>query len=58
MASNVIDRHRGKINVLFMDMTVKAIGLKSLWSLEWHKGWENPVNHRFKWSEWLGKFSD
>jgi prepilin-type N-terminal cleavage/methylation domain-containing protein len=36
-----ISRHCGYyINVLFMDWTVKKIGLKQLWTLKWSKGYD------------------
>jgi prepilin-type N-terminal cleavage/methylation domain-containing protein/prepilin-type processing-associated H-X9-DG protein len=31
-----INRHDGYINVLFMDWTVRSVGLKELWALKWH----------------------
>jgi prepilin-type processing-associated H-X9-DG protein/prepilin-type N-terminal cleavage/methylation domain-containing protein len=32
-----IDRHRGGINVLFADWSVRQVVLKRLWELKWHK---------------------
>jgi prepilin-type N-terminal cleavage/methylation domain-containing protein/prepilin-type processing-associated H-X9-DG protein len=32
-----IDRHMGHINVLFMDWSVRRIGLKELWTLKWNR---------------------
>lgn len=34
-----INRHEGDINVLFMDGHVTPVGLKGLWELKWHKGY-------------------
>jgi prepilin-type N-terminal cleavage/methylation domain-containing protein/prepilin-type processing-associated H-X9-DG protein len=31
-----IDRHDSAINVLFMDWSVRPVGLKELWTLKWH----------------------
>jgi prepilin-type processing-associated H-X9-DG protein len=31
-----IDRHSGGINMVFMDFTVRKVGLKELWTLKWH----------------------
>ena len=31
-----IDRHKGFINFLFMDWSVRKVGLKELWTLKWH----------------------
>jgi len=32
-----IDRHKERINLLFMDWSVRHVGLKELWTLKWHK---------------------
>jgi prepilin-type processing-associated H-X9-DG protein len=32
-----IDRHNGGINMLFMDWSVRRVGLKGLWTLKWHR---------------------
>ena len=32
-----INRHNGHINGLFMDWSVRKVGLKELWTLKWHK---------------------
>jgi prepilin-type processing-associated H-X9-DG protein len=33
-----IDRHRGGINILFLDASVRKVGLKGLWTLRWNGG--------------------
>jgi len=35
-----IDRHDGAVNVLFMDWSVRAVGLKELWTLKWHRSFD------------------
>lgn len=35
-----IDRHNNSINVGFVDLTVRDIGLKQLWELKWHKTYD------------------
>ena len=35
-----IDRHRGAINGLFMDWSVRKVGLKELWTLKWHRRYD------------------
>lgn len=35
-----IDRHRGYINGLFLDWSVRRIGLKELWSLSWSQDFD------------------
>ena len=31
------NRHNGSINMLFMDWSTRAVGLKELWTLKWHR---------------------
>jgi len=52
-----INRHDGYINGLFMDWSVRKIGLKELWRLKWHRkcdtnGWSGD------WPEWMRNFKD
>lgn len=60
-----IDRHDGGINVLFMDWSVRKVGLKELWTLKWHQDFDTagpwtkaggvlPED----WPEWMRKFKD
>ena len=35
-----IDRHNGFANMLFMDWSVRNIGLKELWTLKWHRAFD------------------
>ncbi len=35
-----VDRHRGFVNVLFMDGVVRKTGLKELWTLKWHRTYD------------------
>ncbi|MHC4692588.1 MAG: prepilin-type N-terminal cleavage/methylation domain-containing protein [Planctomycetota bacterium] len=61
----IINRHHGYINILFMDFSVRKVGLKGLWTLKWHPnfntagpwttaGGVQPSN----WPEWMRKFKD
>lgn len=60
-----IDRHDGAVNVLFMDWTVRPVGLKELWTLKWHCNFETAgpwtkaggVTPQ-DWPEWMRKFRD
>jgi len=56
-----IDRHDGSVNGLFVDYTVRKVGLKELWNLKWHRNydifapkpdWENVG------TGWLARYDD
>ena len=60
-----IDRHRGGVNGMFLDSSVRMIGLKELWTLRWNfisrgdgpwtkAGGVRPEN----WPAWMRKFKD
>jgi len=36
-SSCCINRHDGFVNCLFMDWSVRKVGLKELWMLKWHR---------------------
>jgi prepilin-type processing-associated H-X9-DG protein len=65
ISSFCINRHDGGINVLFMDWSVRKVGLKELWTLKWHREF-NTKNKWTKaggvcptdWPEWMRKFKD
>jgi prepilin-type N-terminal cleavage/methylation domain-containing protein/prepilin-type processing-associated H-X9-DG protein len=60
-----INRHSGTINGLFLDWSVRKIGLKELWTLKWHKDF-NTANKWTKaggvqpedWPYWMRRFKD
>lgn len=60
-----IDRHQGEINALFCGMTVRKVGLKELWTLNWHPEWDT-ANRWTKaggvqpedWPSWMRGFKD
>ncbi|MEN6428693.1 MAG: type II secretion system protein [Phycisphaerales bacterium] len=35
-----INRHNGSVNGLFLDWSVRRVGLKELWTLQWHKQYD------------------
>jgi len=65
MAPLCIDRHNEHINGLFLDWSVRRIGLKELWTLKWHMQFDT-TNEWTKaggvqpddWPEWMRKFKD
>jgi prepilin-type N-terminal cleavage/methylation domain-containing protein/prepilin-type processing-associated H-X9-DG protein len=60
MGSFCIDRHNGTVNGVFVDFSVRSIGLKELWEIKWYRGWSadrraagTPV-----WPDWMKNFKD
>lgn len=59
-----INRHNGAINMLFLDSSVRRVGLKKLWTLKWHRTyntngrWSTARGKRTNWPEWMRKFKD
>ncbi|MHC4314667.1 MAG: prepilin-type N-terminal cleavage/methylation domain-containing protein [Planctomycetota bacterium] len=60
-----INRHNGYINTVFLDLNVRKVGLKELWTLKWHRNFDTsgpwtkaggvqPTD----WPEWMRKFKD
>jgi len=60
-----INRHNGFINHLFLDWTVRRVGLKELWKMKWHRqfntngpwttaGGCSPTD----WPDWMRPFKD
>ena len=60
-----LNRHSGAVNCLFMDSSVRKVGLKELWTLKWHREF-NTANRWTKaggvqpkdWPEWMKSFKD
>ncbi len=60
-----IDRHNGCINGVFLDWSVRTVGLKQLWKLKWHRQfntngmWTTAGGVRpEEWPEWMRNFKD
>ena len=61
-----IDRHGGgTTNVLFMDWSVRKVGLKELWTLKWHRQFNTAGPHTKTggvepqdWPQWMRRFKD
>jgi prepilin-type N-terminal cleavage/methylation domain-containing protein/prepilin-type processing-associated H-X9-DG protein len=63
MKNFCINRHgKGATNCLFMDWSVKSVGLKQLWKLKWNQNFDinGPwtKDHSPNWPEWMRKFKD
>ncbi|MBL7154049.1 MAG: type II secretion system protein [Phycisphaerae bacterium] len=60
-----IDRHDRHINSLFMDFSVRPVGLKELWTLKWHRTYNTANEWSIAggvkpedWPEWMRGFKD
>jgi prepilin-type processing-associated H-X9-DG protein len=47
-----VDRHDGKMNMLFVDFSARSVGLKGLWKLKWHKEFDTS-GWQYEWPEWM-----
>jgi prepilin-type N-terminal cleavage/methylation domain-containing protein/prepilin-type processing-associated H-X9-DG protein len=64
-AAFCIDRHNGNVNGLFLDWSVRKVGLKELWTLYWsddfnrHGRWTKAGGVTpEKWPKWMRKYKD
>jgi prepilin-type N-terminal cleavage/methylation domain-containing protein/prepilin-type processing-associated H-X9-DG protein len=60
-----IDRHNGWTNMLFMDWSVRHVGLKELWTLKWNRKYITSGKYTMAggvqtsdWPQWLRKYKD
>ncbi len=60
-----IDRHNGFVNFLFMDWSVRRVGLKENWTLKWHRAFETGGPYTRAggarpedWPVWLRNYKD
>ena len=60
-----INRHDGGVNCLFLNWSVRKVGLKELWTLDWHDSFDpaNPWTRRGgvepeDWPQWMRRFKD
>ena len=61
-----IDRHgNGSVNMVFMDGSSRRVGLKELWMLKWHTGFDTTGSWTRSggvvpsdWPLWMRKFKD
>lgn len=52
-----ISRHDGYINSVFVDWSVRRIGLKQLWKLKWGRAFNTQLGPAV-WPEWMANFKD
>ncbi|MHC4636802.1 MAG: hypothetical protein ACYTBP_16945, partial [Planctomycetota bacterium] len=55
-----IDRHNGSLNMLFVDYSIRKVGLKELWYLRWHKRWIETMLEQSPpvWPKWMRQMKD
>jgi prepilin-type processing-associated H-X9-DG protein len=54
-----LNRHNAAVNVLFLDFSVRKVGLKYLWLLDWHRDWPIPETMPLPvWPAWMANFKD
>jgi len=63
MGSFCVNRHDGYVNMVFLDGSVRNVGLKELWTLSWHREFEKDWATRtarssIDWPEWMEDFKD
>ena len=65
MAAFALNRHNGGINSVFMDFSVRKIGIKQLWTFKWHRNSPIPGPYTLAggvqpedWPEWIRGFKD
>lgn len=57
MARVCMNRHEGAINMLFVDGSLRSVGLKELWDLRWHTQWDKSERDPI-WPEWMERLSN
>jgi prepilin-type N-terminal cleavage/methylation domain-containing protein len=55
-----LNRHDGYVNMVFLDYTVRKIGLKEMWRLKWHRMFDlsAPLPNWQSEAPWMRKFKD
>ena len=64
-AYSCINRHHGGVNAVFVDSSVRKVGLKELWTLNWHRRFDTANKWTTAggvqpedWPEWMRGFRD
>jgi hypothetical protein len=60
-----INRHKGYINTVFLDLNVRKVGLKELWTFNWHRNFNTAGPWTTAggavasdWPQWMRHFKD
>ena len=60
-----LDRHNGVVNCVFLDWSIRKVGLKELWTLKWHKNFNTRGAWTLaggataeKWPDWMRQMKD
>ncbi|MHC4325620.1 MAG: type II secretion system protein [Planctomycetota bacterium] len=59
-----VNRHSGNVNGVFLDFSVRKVGLKELWTLPWHReykdDWQMLITRAkpFEWPVWMRNMKD
>ncbi len=60
-----VNRHNGYIKALFLDCSIREVGLKELWTLKWHRSFDTAGDWTKAggatpqmWPEWMRSFKD
>jgi len=56
-----INRHNGYIQSVFLNFSVRKVGLKELWKLKWHREFDTNgewTKINTVWPEWMSEFED
>jgi prepilin-type N-terminal cleavage/methylation domain-containing protein/prepilin-type processing-associated H-X9-DG protein len=57
MSMFCVNRHNGAVNGLFLDWSVRKVGLKELWMLKWHREYPTDCDPPI-WPDWMRGFKD
>lgn len=52
-----VNRHNGAVNGVFLDFSVREVGLKGLWTLKWHRSYDTNADPPV-WPDWMKEFKD
>jgi hypothetical protein len=65
MGHYCINRHEGSVNSVFLDFSVRRVGLKEMWTLKWHRNfdttgpWTTAGNVQpSDWPQWMKNLKD